>query len=121
MFEEDDHGQQGFRQDDSGSGDALAMGMDVDIPAATTSGDRREAERRRGREGRYSKSGSCDGLTMLTSLQPTSWAKACTLVQTPQSKPATHSAKTSTYSARSTSIWESVYSFCAQLQDLWLQ
>jgi len=29
---------------------------------------------------------------MLTSLQPTSWAKACTLVQTPQSKPATHSA-----------------------------
>lgn len=52
MFEEDDQGQQGFRQDDSGSGDALAMGMDVDIPAATTSGDRREAERRRGREGR---------------------------------------------------------------------
>ncbi|DBA76102.1 hypothetical protein WJX77_000791 [Trebouxia sp. C0004] len=53
MFEEDEQGRQGFRQDDSGSGDALAMGMDVDIPAATTSGDRREAERRRGREGRY--------------------------------------------------------------------
>ena len=78
MFEEDEQGRQGFRQDDSGSGDALAMGMDVDIPAATTSGDRREAERRRGREGRYSNSGSCDGLSMLTSLQATSWAKACT-------------------------------------------
>ena len=50
---EDEQGGQGFRQDDSGTGDALAMGMDVDIPAATTSTDRREAERRRGREGRY--------------------------------------------------------------------
>ena len=63
MFEENEQGRQGFRLDDSGSGDALAMGMDVDIPAATTSGDRREAERRRGREGRYSKSGSIDFLT----------------------------------------------------------
>ena len=52
MFEDDQQGGQGFRQDDSGAGDALAMGMDVDIPAATTAGDRREAERRRGREGR---------------------------------------------------------------------
>lgn len=50
---EDEQGGQGFRQDDSGTGDALAMGMDVDIPAAATSTDRREAERRRGREGRY--------------------------------------------------------------------
>lgn len=77
MFEEDEQGRQGFRQDDSGSGDALAMGMDVDIPAATTSGDRREAERRRGREGRYSKSGSIESLSMLTFLQATIWAKVC--------------------------------------------
>lgn len=53
MLEEEGQDRGGFRQDDSGAGDALAMGMDVDIPAATTAGDRREAERRRGREGRY--------------------------------------------------------------------
>ena len=52
-FEEDDHDLGGFRGNDSGAGDALAMGMDVDIPAATSAGDRREAERRRGRDGRY--------------------------------------------------------------------
>lgn len=48
-FEDDDHGMGPFRGNDSGAGDALAMGMDVDIPAATLAGDRREAERRRGR------------------------------------------------------------------------
>lgn len=48
-FEDDDHGMGPFRGNDSGAGDALAMGMDVDIPAATSAGDRREAERRRGR------------------------------------------------------------------------
>ena len=53
-YEDDDHGMGGFRGGDSGAGDALAMGMDVDIPAATSAGDRREAERRRGRDGRFS-------------------------------------------------------------------
>lgn len=52
-YEDDDQGMGGFRGNDSGAGDALAMGMDVDIPAATSAGDRREAERRRGRDGRY--------------------------------------------------------------------
>ena len=52
--EDDDHGGGAFRGDDGVGGDTLAMGMDVDIPAATTAGDRREAERRRGREGRCS-------------------------------------------------------------------
>lgn len=54
-YEDDDHGMGGFRGEDSGAGaeDALAMGMDVDIPPASLAGDRREAERRRGREGRY--------------------------------------------------------------------
>lgn len=53
-YDDDDQGGGPFRGDDGGGGDTLAMGMDVDIPAATTAGDRREAERRRGREGRYS-------------------------------------------------------------------
>ena len=52
-YEDDDHGMGRFGGNDSGAGDALAMGMDVDIPAATSAGDRREAERRRGRDGRY--------------------------------------------------------------------
>lgn len=87
MFEEDEQGRQGLRQDDSGSGDALAMGMDVDILAATTSGDRREEERRRGREGRYRKSGSCEGTSTLTSLQATSWQKPA---PASNPKPVTH-------------------------------
>lgn len=52
-YEDDDQGMGGFRGEDSGAGDALAMGMDVDIPAASAAGDRREAERRRGRDSRY--------------------------------------------------------------------
>lgn len=52
-YEDHDQGMGGFRGNDSGAGDALAMGMDVDIPAATSAGDRREAERRRGRDSRY--------------------------------------------------------------------
>ena len=48
-YEEDDQGMGGFRGEDTGAGDALAMGMD-DIPAASGTGDRREAERRRGRD-----------------------------------------------------------------------
>lgn len=51
-FPDDDQGP--FRDGNPGEDGmgSLAMGMDVDIPAASTSGDRREAERQRGRESR---------------------------------------------------------------------
>lgn len=52
-YEDNDQGMGVFRGEDSGAGDALAMGMDVDVPAASGPGDRREAERRRGRDSRY--------------------------------------------------------------------
>ena len=52
MFGDDGFSRDGFQQDDRAAGDALAMGMDVDIPAASTSGDRRDSERRRGRDTR---------------------------------------------------------------------
>ena len=51
-FPTDDQGP--FREgdpSDDGMG-SLAMGMDVDIPTVSSSGDRREADRQRGRESR---------------------------------------------------------------------
>ena len=82
-YEDDDQGMRRFSGNDSGAGDALAMGMDVDIPAATSAGDRREAERRRGRDGRYGGSNVLNAWLYITACV-TGHARTTALVCTDQ-------------------------------------
>ena len=84
QFEDDDMGRGGFRGDDNRAGDSLAMGMDVDIPAATTAGDRREVERRRGREGRCSSSAVLHCMQLFKSLKGQAWLQLYLLLVSKQ-------------------------------------